>query len=126
MPLEARSQDEALQLIDQEVAAARQDLDEAVREVMRDVGRKIDQVEEQLSPARLLDEHPLTASCSAAAIGFLYGESRVRPFFETFAIGVALGYLIGMRRGGKTTVHARGGKSEIEIDYESGERYSEE
>ena len=100
MALEAFSEDQE-KLLDQEVAAARQELDEAVRAAVQNVGRKISEVEERFRPERVLQKHPLAAGCAAVAIGFLYGTERSIKWLETLAIGIALGYAASaMRRDG--------------------------
>ena len=72
---------------------ARRDL----RDTLTEVSAKAEQQEEEPRPDRLIESHPIAASCLAGGLGFLIG-SRTRPSAVGPAMIVALlGYAIFRR-----------------------------
>jgi len=77
--------------VDRELEQALQDL----REAMTDVARKVELTEGRLNPKRLVERHPVAATCTAGALGFVLagGGEELLPI-------LAFGALIAGALGG--------------------------
>jgi hypothetical protein len=79
-------------LIDRELEQARQDL----REAVTDVAHKVERAEERLNPKRLVERHPIAATCTAGALGFIMAGGDDGELLSVLAFGAFIAGLLSM------------------------------
>lgn len=84
------AQEEQISKIENELNGARRDL----RDTMSAVNAKVEHAEEQLRPDRLVEKHPVGASCLAGALGFFVGSNAKSRIVGPMIIVALLGYAL--------------------------------
>jgi hypothetical protein len=84
------AQEQQIFKIEAELNGARRDL----RDTMSAVNAKVEHAEEALRPDRLVERHPVGASCLAGALGFLVGANARSRTFGPMMFLALVGYAI--------------------------------
>src|ERR1700730_6678811 len=87
------AQEEQISRIENELNGACRDL----RDTMTAVNAKVEHTEDELRPDRLIERHPVGASCLAGALGFLVGSNTNNRLAGPAMVVAMLGY--GRSRG---------------------------
>jgi hypothetical protein len=84
------AQEEQISRIENELNGACRDL----RDTMTAVNAKVEHTEDELRPDRLIERHPVGASCLAGALGFLVGSNTNNRLAGPAMFLALLGYAI--------------------------------